>query len=324
MLRYAEVPERSSLRQKFDWLAELADVTNEHLGTVPANESHDWVNVTDGSFNDLMPVCEIGRRADDPVSVVSDHALGIATNCDVYVYSFSRDELTRRMRLLIDAYNDALELVEAGCDLDECTANDDLARIKWTGTLKQSLRRREEIVFDEGRIREVLYRPFTKLWLYEDARVLSSVKSITAMFRDDREEREREREESQSAARRAGHDSQRWRSGSASISTASTAEPASLPGRGPADDNAVQPDRDRSSRHRDAARPARVGPSLPSSAPEETRGTIKENVSGVEVMLVTSPNNRAIFSSLATACPADLSACGTNQPTRAVPRRRLT
>ncbi|MDE0133242.1 MAG: DEAD/DEAH box helicase family protein [Acidimicrobiaceae bacterium] len=332
VLRYAEVPERSSLRQKFDWLADLADVTNQRLVTVPANESHDWVNVTDGSFNKLMPVCQLGRQGNDLASVVSDHALGIATNCDVYVYSFSRDELARRMRPLIDAYNDALELVEAGCDIDECTENDDLARIKWTGTLKQSLRRREEIVFDEGRIREVLYRPFTKLWLYEDARILSSVKSIANMFRDDHEdestererEREREREESRSAARRAGHDSQRWRSGNASISTASTAEHASLPGRGPTDDNAVQPDRIRRSRHPDAARPARARPGLPGGASQTTSGTTEAAMSAKEVVLVTSPNNRAIFSALATTYPADLSACGTNQPTRAIPRQRLS
>ncbi|MYA83812.1 MAG: hypothetical protein F4Y15_14095 [Acidimicrobiales bacterium] len=286
------------------------------------------MNVTDGSFNELMPVCEIGHKGDDPASVVSEHASGIKSNCDVYVYSFSRDELARRMRLLIDAYSDVLELVEAGCDVDECTANDDLAHIKWTGTLKQSLRRREELVFDEGRIREVLYRPFTKLWLYEDARILSSVKSIANMFRDDHEdesterEREREREESRSAARRAGPDSQRWRSDSASISTASTEERASLPRRGPADDDAIEPDRDGSSRHSDAARPARAGSGLPRSASAETGGTPEQNVSGVEVLLVTSPNNRAIFSALATSCPADLSACGTNQPTRAIPRRR--
>ncbi|WP_419839457.1 type ISP restriction/modification enzyme [Candidatus Poriferisodalis sp.] len=125
---------------------------------------------------------------------MGDHALGIATNCDTYVYSFSREELAQRLRLLIDAYSDALELVEAGCSVDECTTNDDLARIKWTGTLKQTLRRREPIVFEEDRIREVLYRPFTKLWLYEDPRILSSVKSISAMFRDEHRERERERE----------------------------------------------------------------------------------------------------------------------------------
>lgn len=182
VLRYAEVPEYSTLKQKFDWLAGLGDVTSDGFGTVEPNDAHDWVNITDGSFKQLMPVCELGKSHRTGDSVVAGHALGVATNCDVYVYSFSRADLEARMRRLIDAYNDALELVEAGCTVEECTGNDELDRIKWTDTLKQSLRRHEEITFDESRIREVLYRPFTKLWLYEDDRILSSVKTISKMF----------------------------------------------------------------------------------------------------------------------------------------------
>ena len=181
VLRYAEVPEYSTLAQKFAWLAELGDVTGDRFETVEVNDAHDWVNITDGSFEQLVPVCELGRDRSGE-TIANDNALGIATNCDVYVYSYSREDLGLRIRRLIDAYTDALELVEAGCTVDECTGNDELDRIKWTGTLKQSLRRREEIVFDESRIREVLYRPFTKLWLYEDDRILSSIKTISAMF----------------------------------------------------------------------------------------------------------------------------------------------
>ena len=199
LLRYAEVPEYSTLKQKFDWLAELGDVTSDRFDVVEPNNTHDWVNITDGSFEKLMPLCELAKGPQTGQSVVADHALGIATNCDTYVYSFSRAELCERVRRLISAYNDALELVEAGCTVEECTGNDELDRIKWTGTLRQSLRRRTEIEFDESRIREVLYRPFTKLWLYEDDRILASVKSISAMFPKsqpgvDERERERERE----------------------------------------------------------------------------------------------------------------------------------
>ena len=50
------------------------------------------------------------------------------------------------------------------------------------GDLKKSLRRGHKIEFDESRILEVLYRPFTKLWLYEDDRILSSVKTVSRMF----------------------------------------------------------------------------------------------------------------------------------------------
>ena len=181
VLRYAEVPECSTLQQKFDWLAETGDVTSDRFKVVQVKKKvHDWVNLTDGTFETLTPVC---RTDGTDVGVACcRNASGVKTNCDAYVYSFSREALSAKVQTLIGAYNDALELVDAGCTVKECTANDELDRIKWTDTLKQSLRKREEIAFDESRIREVLYRPFTKLWLYEDDRILSSVKTVSAMF----------------------------------------------------------------------------------------------------------------------------------------------
>ncbi|WP_419926300.1 type ISP restriction/modification enzyme [Candidatus Poriferisocius sp.] len=190
-LHYAEVSERSTLKQKFEWLASLGDATSSEFETVPVIQAHDWINLTDGSFNDLMPVCSLGGRAARDDSAVGVHGLGLATNLDVYVYSFSREALEERVQNLIDAYNDAAEYLAADFTVDECTQNENLSLIKWTGTLRQSLKKNENMVFDESRIREVLYRPFTKLWLYEDHRILSSVKTVSAMFP---RERERERE----------------------------------------------------------------------------------------------------------------------------------
>ena len=183
-LHYAEVPERSSLAAKFTWLRELGDVTSEVLDEVPVDESHDWINQTDGSFEALLPVCRLAKQSTGE-EMFSTHALGVATNCDVYVYSFSRESLIDRVRRLIDAYEEARELYELGEPLEAITRNDYLSEIKWTAALKQSLRQGHRIEFDEFRIRVVLYRPFTKLWLYEDDQILSSVKTISAMFRRD-------------------------------------------------------------------------------------------------------------------------------------------
>ena len=181
-LHYAEVPEYSDLQQKFDWLEQLGDVTGDAFETVPVNENHDWVNITDGSFETLLPLCAIRGQRDAGNTAVGIHSLGLTTNCDAYVYSFSRDDLIDRVSRLIDAYEDARELVRHGMNQDEVTENVELEAIKWTGALKASLKRDVEITFDETRIREVLYRPFTKLWLYEDSRILSSVKTVSAMF----------------------------------------------------------------------------------------------------------------------------------------------
>ena len=188
-LHYAQVPYYMSLNEKWEWLEQLADVTNPRLEKVPVTPKHDWINISDGTFEKMLAVCDTDK-ANTEVGF-PHHARGVGTSCDVYVYAFSRQKLIERIRCLIDAYDDALEWYDHDPRrevFERATANDMLDEIKWTSTLKQSLKRRKRIEFDESRIREVLYRPFTKLWLYEDDRILSSVKTVSAMFpRDDDE-----------------------------------------------------------------------------------------------------------------------------------------
>ncbi len=186
-LHFATVPERSKLVQKFDWLGSMGNVGSDELKVVPVTPNHDWVNLTDGTFNEMIQVCVTSRKEDDEV-VCHVNALGVTAACDPYVYSFDYDDLVDRVCTLIDAYDAALARVSAVPNsarkqvIEQVTKNTDLSRIKWTDRLKQSLRRGDVIEFDESRIRQTLYRPFVKVWLYEDARILSSVKAVSAMF----------------------------------------------------------------------------------------------------------------------------------------------
>ena len=185
-LSYTQVPDRMSLERKFEWLAEIGDATNPELKEVPVTPRHDWVNLSDGTYEKLLPVCDTDKK--NKSVAASNHARGVGTSCDVYVYSFSRDALEMKIQDLIDAYNEALDDVE--CDLlsvESATQNTQLEAIKWTDTLKTSLKQGKKIEFEPQRIREVLYRPFTKLWLYEDDRILSSVSTVSKMFPRDEE-----------------------------------------------------------------------------------------------------------------------------------------
>ena len=203
-LHYAEVSERSTLKQKFDWLAQLGDVTSDQFTEVPSNKSHHWVNLTDGSYQNLMRVCATSREPQDELlSHIS--AGGVMTACDPYVYAFNYDDLVYKVSAFIDAYDSALarvksvqarveraqtreERTEARLHLDAefatVTSNTDqsLLVIKWTGKLKQALRRGDVIEFDASRIRQVQYRPFTKVWMYEDARILDKVEAVSSLF----------------------------------------------------------------------------------------------------------------------------------------------
>ncbi len=187
-LHYATVPERAKLVQKFDWLSSLSDVISDQFEHVPVTPRHDWVNLTDGTFKDMVQVCTTSHGRSDNL-LLGVNASGVKTNCDTYVYSFDYRDLIKKVSALIDAYDAALARVMTVSKssvqkqvIEQVTKNTDLGTIKWTDTLKQSLRRGEVIEFDESRIREVLYRPFVKVWLYEDARILSSVKAVSALF----------------------------------------------------------------------------------------------------------------------------------------------
>ena len=185
-LHYAQVPDYMSLEQKWKWLEKIWDVTSSQLEAIPVNPRHDWVNLSDGTFDNLLAICD--TQKENGQVALCNHASGVKTNCDTYVYSFSREMLIQRVKRLIDVYDQALDLVEIyGEEIGKVTANTRLDAIKWTDTLKGSLRKGRRIVFDEGRIREVVYRPFTKLWLYEDDLILSSVKTVSAMFPLDQE-----------------------------------------------------------------------------------------------------------------------------------------
>ena len=129
----------------------------------------------------MLPVMDTNRQLESVG--VSRHELGVKTNCDAYVYDFTREDLIKKVRRLIDSFNGTLEqyLKHPTRDMvDLVTANDRLDEIQWTHALKSALRRRAKagvpMTFDESRIREVLYRPFTKVWLYEDWDILAQGK----------------------------------------------------------------------------------------------------------------------------------------------------
>lgn len=187
-LHYAEVPSHTSTEEKYQWLHNLQDIDSSEFDQIPVNDAHDWVNLTDGSFQELLPLCASGQ---DNHAALWRHELGVKTNLDPYVYSFSRDALMTKVERLIDAYETARQqYVAEGISFDSLTRNDNPSEIRWTAALKQALKRQDRIEFASERIRKVLYRPFVTLWLYDDDRILAQSKAATALF----PQRERERE----------------------------------------------------------------------------------------------------------------------------------
>ena len=316
VLHYAQVPDYMRLDQKWEWLENVRDVTSPKLKQIPVTLRHDWINLSDGTFEELLPICDTDKK--NPLVAFIQHARGVGTSCDVYVYSFDRQTLIERIHRLIDAYEEALEWYEDHPReevFEKATENDRLDEIQWTSTLKTSLKQRKDIIFDKDRIREVLYRPFTKLWLYEDDRILSAVKTVSAMFPRDAEV--------EGYAVTGGSNNS-----SPDSLTASDALPdlnSVGPGRGGGVSSSGS-DLDQQREQHDlsgAGIGEPHGPGGDQGFPADAGDTAPQVMGGGgSAILSPSPSNKTVFGALATGVVGDLCAVGTIQPSRAVPRRR--
>ena len=189
-VHYLPVPEYSSLQQKWDWLKEIGDVYHPDFEVLPETPLCDWVCLPDDGFDALMPLCSTDKPIPgvSPNIAVGLNSRGVATGCDVWAYSWSREKLEDKICELLDKYLDALDDLNRAYPAPAKPTEDYLKHLMekhdlaGVSQLKAALKRREPIIFDENRIREVLYRPFVKLWLYEDPRIIQSVKTVSAMF----------------------------------------------------------------------------------------------------------------------------------------------
>jgi predicted helicase len=110
----------------------------------------------------------------------------LKTNRDAYVYNFSKDDLKKHMRRLIDTFNEHLERVWNGKitpDNVEERIEKDQRKIKWDGTLKGWLfRLRESQKFKADRVFPAFYRPFVPMQGYFDRVFNNSVYLLPSIF----------------------------------------------------------------------------------------------------------------------------------------------
>ena len=164
----------------FAFLAE-----NQHVGNVAWQEltpdkRYTWL--TGGLHSDFDTFIPMGNKiakaseGDVEGTLFKTYSLGVSTNRDAWVYNFNRTSLTENVQRMIKSYNaQTLEWVgtknQSGVNLDDFVDSDP-QKISWSENLKRKLRGGQLAEFAESKLRESLYRPFTKTNLFFD-RVLN-------------------------------------------------------------------------------------------------------------------------------------------------------
>ncbi len=180
-LRIHRLPLEWRKEKKLEWLGKAAgDI--QHLPSKVIK----WKIVNPDSLNNwLVPEhaeefglgLSLGSRvaksgeSRDAETVFKTYSSGVKTNRDDFVYDFERNPLLSRIESFVENYNLEVDRYKRAKSKSK-TSIDDFVKydqIKWSESLKNHLMRGKYIEADEAQVRDSVYRPFTKKFLYFDA-----------------------------------------------------------------------------------------------------------------------------------------------------------
>lgn len=168
---YARTGETWRKEEKYDHLEQAGDWQGIEWDELRPDKRHTWL--TEGmqaDFEAFLPMGTKEAKAGDGDAIFRNYGRGVATTRDTWAYNFNRDTLAANMRRTIEFYNDHVyrrRPLPGKIDTDSFV-NYDEKQISWSRDLKLDLQRGHLAEFDKTKIRESLYRPFTRQYLFFD------------------------------------------------------------------------------------------------------------------------------------------------------------
>ena len=128
----------------------------------------DWFSQRNELFSSFLPIGL--AKLKPPYGAFIIYSMGVVTNRDAWVINFSCETVKDSVYRCVSFYNEEMERwkqLENAVDVNNFV-NNDPSKISWTRSLKQRLKRKDNLDYSESNIRVIFYRPFTKQFLYFD------------------------------------------------------------------------------------------------------------------------------------------------------------
>ena len=162
-------------RDKQNTLIEFGDCTNVPMKQVTSDAKHTWL--TEGLHPEFETFTPIGNQEARNAKGEAENVIfkiysnGAKTNRDAWAYNFNRNALAENMGRMIETYNEQVfkweRQANREANADDFVVYDD-RKIKWSRDLKLDLERGKIAEYTEHKLRNSLYRPFTKSNLFFD------------------------------------------------------------------------------------------------------------------------------------------------------------
>ena len=186
---YARVDELWRKEDKYRYLNSKEHYGNIEWKRITPDKRYTWL--TEGfhpEFETFIPMGtkEAKRETGEAVDVIfKTYSLGVSTNRDAWARNFNRSALTENMQRMIETYNDQVFKWERwenqNANVDDFVDYDD-EKISWSRDLKRKLKSKQIAEFSETKIRQSLYRPFTRSNVYFDRVMIDIVSLFPSIF----------------------------------------------------------------------------------------------------------------------------------------------
>jgi len=173
---YYEVDDYLTREDKLKLISRFGSIENITWKSIKPNKHGDWVNKRNEGFIDFLPLAPEKKFDMKTNSFFTTYAIGVSTNRDAWVYNFSKKELGKNMKRMIDFYNEQTKAYgEAIIENPKLKVDDfidkDERKISWTVNLKKELDK-GDLLDNKGEILISSYRPFCSQYLYFDTRLI--------------------------------------------------------------------------------------------------------------------------------------------------------
>jgi len=168
---YNTVDFRATRQEKFAFLDKDRIVSDIQWTELIPDANNTWLTEgLDNNFNTLLAMGTKEAKSHIGNAIFSNYGRGLATSRDSWVYNFNSTKLANNINKTITAYNDhvyRLNQLAVKPKIDDFVSGDS-TQISWARGLKQRLEHGTTMEFSSSKIKDSLYRPFTRMYLYFD------------------------------------------------------------------------------------------------------------------------------------------------------------
>ncbi|HAR1322332.1 TPA: DEAD/DEAH box helicase [Enterococcus faecium] len=154
-IQYFDIGDYLTREEKLNIVNVKESINNIEWKEIIPDKHNDWINQRDENYSSYPKMAG---------EIFEDWAVGISTNRDSWVISFSKENLVKNVQRMIEKYEterNNLKLNDSTVDIDR-----DSSKIKWSSGLIDKLNKQVSIEFNDSHLQLIQYRPFTKKYIY--------------------------------------------------------------------------------------------------------------------------------------------------------------